>query len=81
MKPHNVNNMIEVLLMEKIKVFLGLLLGVVSMFILGAWGPMQTTTTFVKPTTENPIITTTKEKHTTTQNTTHNDKTDNNTTS
>lgn len=40
MKPHNVNNMIEVLLMEKIKVFLALLLGVVSMFILGACGPM-----------------------------------------
>lgn len=80
MKPHNVNNMIEVFLMEKIKVFLALLLGVVSMFILGACGPIQTTTTFVKPTTENPIITT-KEKHTTTQNTTHNDKTDNNTTS
>lgn len=78
MKTDKANNKLEVF---KMKTLLALLLGIVSMVILGACGPMQTTTTFIKPTTDNPIVTTTTEKPTTTQNTTNNETTDNNTTS
>lgn len=81
MKTDNANNKLEVFKMRKMKILLALLLGIVSMVILGACGPMQTTTTFIKPTTDNPIVTTTTEKPTTTQNTTNNETTDNNTTS
>lgn len=80
MKTDNANTTLEVFKMRKMKILLALLLGIVSMVILGACGPMQTTTTFIKPTTDNPIVTTTN-KPTTTQNTTNNETTDNNTTS